>query len=229
MFQYDHRISGLPDYLLRIDANKVSSKAYALKIVCDVLFDCMKQTYNNMSYLKVSILVPSRKIFLIFLKYLKNVHFLDVCGFIIGIEGKNINTIRDITGARIEVFQHDIVHKYRQIELQGSPEEISKACEKIYKIVNKYYFFNQRHAGHGRREESGDRKKRVRLGVRTRKDREERENRDSRRREKEGKNIFDKIKFLQTVIVNMYKFLREKNLLVLLTNHHRKTKKNLLK
>ena len=60
MFQYDHRISGLPDYLLRIEANKVSSKAFALKIVCDVLFDCMKQTYNNMSYLKVSILVPSR-------------------------------------------------------------------------------------------------------------------------------------------------------------------------
>ena len=47
--------------LLRIDAPKVSEKATALKIVCDFLFDNMKQTYQNMSYLKVTILVPSRK------------------------------------------------------------------------------------------------------------------------------------------------------------------------
>jgi hypothetical protein len=28
--------------------------------------------------------------------------------------------------------------------LQGSPENISRATEKIYKIVNKYYFFESR-------------------------------------------------------------------------------------
>jgi len=63
-------------------------------------------------------------------------------GFIIGIEGKNINNIRDISAARIDIYQNDINNKYRQIELQGSPESISKASEKIYKIVNKYYFFS---------------------------------------------------------------------------------------
>jgi hypothetical protein len=66
-----------------------------------------------------------------------------VVGFIIGIEGKNINRIRDMSGAKIDVFQHDINTKYRQIELAGSALDISRATEKIYKIVNKYYFFNQ--------------------------------------------------------------------------------------
>ena len=124
-----------------------------------------------------------------------------MCGFIIGIEGKNINTIRDLTGARIEVFQQDVVHKYRQIELQGSPEEISKACEKIYKIVNKYYFFNQsqkEQLRERRREEGDDRRKRVRLGLKTRKDGNERNERSERNREKEeGKNILSKLNSAQ--------------------------------
>ncbi len=88
-------------------------------------------------------------------------------GFIIGIEGKNINTIRDISGSRIDVYQQDVAHKYRQIELQGSPDEISRAAEKIYKIVNKYYFFNQNREGgdYKRREDSHEgRRKKVRLG-----------------------------------------------------------------
>jgi hypothetical protein len=45
-----------------------------------------------------------------------------------------------VSGARIEVFQHDINDRYRQIELAGSPVDISRAAEKIYKVVNKYYF-----------------------------------------------------------------------------------------
>jgi hypothetical protein len=47
-----------------------------------------------------------------------------------------------MSGARIEVFQHDINDRYRQIELAGSPVDVSRAAEKIYKIVNKYYFIN---------------------------------------------------------------------------------------
>jgi hypothetical protein len=45
-----------------------------------------------------------------------------------------------MSGARIEVYHHDINDKYRQIELAGTPVDISRAAEKIYKIVNKYYF-----------------------------------------------------------------------------------------
>lgn len=68
--------------------------------------------------------------------------YLDVVGFIIGIEGKNINSIRDMTGARIDVFHQDINNKFRQIELAGSCSDIAKASEKIYLIVNKYYYFD---------------------------------------------------------------------------------------
>lgn len=46
-----------------------------------------------------------------------------------------------MSGARIEVFQNDVNERFRQIELSGSPVDIARAAEKIYKIVNKYYFF----------------------------------------------------------------------------------------
>ena len=78
-----------------------------------------------MSYLKVSILIPD-----------------NVIGFIIGIEGKNINSIRDETGARIEVHPQNDSRKYRQIEIAGDPLSISKAAEKIYGITYKYVNFN---------------------------------------------------------------------------------------
>jgi hypothetical protein len=45
-----------------------------------------------------------------------------------------------MSGARIEVYQHNINDKYRQIELAGSTIDLSRATEKIYKIVNKYYY-----------------------------------------------------------------------------------------
>ena len=88
------------------------------------------------------------------------------------------------------MFQHDVCHKYRQIELQGSPEEISKAAEKIDKFVNKYYFFNQRDEEHGhgkrdRRQVEGSyevKRKRVRLGGKSRKDK-----RDASRSQSEGR------------------------------------------
>ena len=91
----------------------------------------MKKLYPKMSFLKVSILIPD-----------------NVIGFIIGIEGKNINTIRDNTGTKIEVHKPNDSKKYRQIEISGSPYNISKAAEQIYVITNKYINFGkpQRHS-----------------------------------------------------------------------------------
>ena len=57
----------------------------------------MKSTYKTMTYLKVSILIPD-----------------NVIGFIIGIDGKNINNIRAETDAKIEVFPQNESKKYRK-------------------------------------------------------------------------------------------------------------------
>ncbi len=72
----------------------------------------------------------------------------------IGIDGKNINKIRDLTDAKVDVKAEDIGGKYRQIELAGKFQidtgksvQISRAAERIYRIVNKYYL-------HGGRERS---------------------------------------------------------------------------
>jgi hypothetical protein len=72
-----------------------------------------------------------------------------------------------MTDTRIDVFQNDIDNKYRQIELQGSPENISRASEKIYKIVNKYYFFESRTISDddGSREDEYRMKKHKNLGI----------------------------------------------------------------
>lgn len=67
---------------------------------------------------------------------------LDVVGFIIGIEGKNINKIRDSSGAKIDVFHENINNRYRQIELAGSVSSLASAAEQIYRFVNKYYYYN---------------------------------------------------------------------------------------
>lgn len=63
--QYTYVVKGFHDNVLRIDANRVSSNAEVLKMVCEHVFKEMKITYPNMTYLKISILVPSRK-FLLF-------------------------------------------------------------------------------------------------------------------------------------------------------------------
>lgn len=63
-------------------------------------------------------------------------------GFIIGIEGKNINKIRDNSGAKIDVFHVNINNLYRQIELAGSVASLATAAEQIYRFVNKYYYCN---------------------------------------------------------------------------------------
>jgi uncharacterized protein YacL (UPF0231 family) len=62
VFQHDYTVTGCHDYVLRIDAPNVVLKAYTMKIACDFIFEEMKHQYDNMSYLKVSVLVPSRKI-----------------------------------------------------------------------------------------------------------------------------------------------------------------------
>lgn len=61
--QFTYLVKGFADNVLRIDANKVSSNAEVLRMVCDFIFKEMKQTYQNMTYLKISILVPSRKFY----------------------------------------------------------------------------------------------------------------------------------------------------------------------
>lgn len=81
---------------------------------------------------------------------------LDVVGFIIGIEGKNINKIRDTSGAKIDVFHENINNRYRQIELAGSVSSLSSAAEQIYRFVNKYYYYNPNQAEN---EEKGDNKR----------------------------------------------------------------------
>lgn len=154
-------MKGFPDNVLRIDANKVSSNAEVLIMVCDFIFKEMRQTYHNMTYLKISILVPSRNILMIifllnkqtsnrriyyyyysFNQIIFYIKILDVVGFIIGIDGKNINKIRDNSGAKIDVFHENINNRYRQIELAGSVTSIANATEQIYRFVNKYYYHN---------------------------------------------------------------------------------------
>ena len=66
-----------------------------------------------------------------------------------------------MTGARIEVYRHNINDKYRQIELAGSTLDLSRAAERIYKIVNKYYYINPNQPK--RNEPSDDRRRMKRL------------------------------------------------------------------
>ena len=123
--QFDYNLPHFPDYIFRLTTHKIYSKGQAIRIISDYLFKEQKLIFKNMSYLKVSILIPD-----------------NVIGFIIGIEGKNINSIRDETGARIEVHPQNDSRKYRQIEIAGDPLSISKAAEKIYGITYKYVNFN---------------------------------------------------------------------------------------
>jgi len=63
---------------------------------------------------------------------------------VIGSDGKNINNIRDNSGAKIEVFQESQYCNYRQIEISSSVSRICDATEMIYKLVNKYVDFNDK-------------------------------------------------------------------------------------
>lgn len=129
--KYDYTLPPFKENIFKLETYSVGSKATAIKIISEYLFQEMKKLYPKMSFLKVSILIPD-----------------NVIGFIIGIEGKNINTIRDNTGTKIEVHKPNDSKKYRQIEISGSPYNISKAAEQIYVITNKYINFGkpQRHS-----------------------------------------------------------------------------------
>lgn len=63
------------------------------------------------------------------------------------------------------MFQSNLNNKFRQIELQGCPENITRAAEKIYKIVDKYYFFDNSSPRDERRDDASslrDRSQRMR-------------------------------------------------------------------
>ena len=111
---------------MKLVTYKIESNALAIKIICDYLFKEMKNTFKTMTYLKVSILVPD-----------------NVVGFVIGIDGKNINTIRAETDAKIEVFPPNESKRYRKIEISGNPHSISAAAERIYCISYKYINFGK--------------------------------------------------------------------------------------
>lgn len=124
--QHDYNISGYSDYVFKLSAYKNHSKAIAIRMICDYLFRELEKTYTRMSFLKITLLVPDH-----------------VIGFIIGIEGKNINSIRDETKARIEVYPPKNSAKFREIEISGSPIDISRASERIFMIEEKYINFNR--------------------------------------------------------------------------------------
>ena len=124
--QYDYTLPHFQEYIFKLATYRISSKANAIKIISDYLFKEMKSTYKTMTYLKVSILIPD-----------------NVIGFIIGIDGKNINNIRAETDAKIEVFPQNESKKYRKIEISGNPYSISRAAERIYCITYKYINFGK--------------------------------------------------------------------------------------
>jgi hypothetical protein len=87
-----------------------------------------------------------------------------------------------MTGARIEVFRHNVNDKYRQIELAGSTLDLSRAAERIYKIVNKYHYIDPTQSK--RNERSDDRRRMKRL--------EDPKRRIRIKKQKRGKNYSQK-------------------------------------
>ena len=123
--QYDYTVPSYQEYVFRFTTYSFESKSTAIKIISEFLFDSLKKIYDNSKYLRLSFLIPD-----------------NVIGFIIGIDGKNINQIRDETNAKIEVFPQNNIRNYRKIEIAGDPEGIAGAANKIYSITKKYFYFN---------------------------------------------------------------------------------------
>ena len=122
---YNYIVPGFNENIFKFTAYSFSSKSTAIKIIAQFLFDELKKIYENTTYLKLSFLIPD-----------------NVIGFIIGIEGKNINQIREETNAKIEVYSPNNSRNYRKIEIAGDPQGIAGAAEKIYSITKKYFYFN---------------------------------------------------------------------------------------
>ena len=123
--QYDYTVPSYQEYIFRFTTYSFENKSIAIKIISEFLFDSLKKIYDNSKYLRLSFLIPD-----------------NVIGFIIGIDGKNINQIRDETNAKIEVFPQNNLRNYRKIEIAGEPEGIAGAANKIYSITKKYFYFN---------------------------------------------------------------------------------------
>ena len=85
----------------------------------------MKQQNDKVTYLKLLFVIPN-----------------NVVGFIIGMNGKNINQIRDETNTKIEVYAPGNSKNYRKIEISGGPQNIADASEKIFEISKRYFYFN---------------------------------------------------------------------------------------
>ena len=119
--RHDYTLPFYQDYVFKISTYSNASRAIAVKIISAFLFSQMEKTYKKMSYIKITLLIPD-----------------NVIRFVIGIEGRNINSIRSESKAKIDVFQSVNRAHYRQIELKGDPESICKASERIFDIEEKY-------------------------------------------------------------------------------------------
>ena len=123
---YNFKLPYYDEYIFKISAVKIYAKSLAIKIISECLFREMEVFYKNMTYLKLTILIPD-----------------NVIGFIIGIDGRNINSIREESRAKIEVFPKLNKGKFRKIDIYGSPDKIFRACERIFNIEEKYIHFNK--------------------------------------------------------------------------------------
>jgi hypothetical protein len=125
---YNYCIPNISEKIFRFTTNFSSEyplKAKAIRIIADFIFDIMKSQSDKVTYLKINFLIPE-----------------NVIGFIIGINGKNINQIREETNAKIEVYSLNNTKNYRKVEISGVPQIIANAAEKIYIITRKYFYFN---------------------------------------------------------------------------------------
>ena len=123
---YNYKLPYYDEYIFKITTVKNYAKSLVIKMISECLFREMGMLYKNMTYLKLTILIPD-----------------NVIGFIIGIDGRNINSIREESRAKIEVFPQLNKGKYRKIDISGNPDKIFRACEKIYNIEEKYINFNK--------------------------------------------------------------------------------------
>jgi len=121
---YNYSVPSFNEKIFKFTTYSISSKSIAIKIISEFLFNALKKLYEKTTYLKLSFLIPD-----------------NVIGFIIGIEGKNINQIREETNAKIEVYSPNNSRNYRKIEIAGDPQGIAGAAEKIYSITKRYFYF----------------------------------------------------------------------------------------
>lgn len=142
--QHDYTLPFYQDYIFKLSTYKTHSKATAVMMISEYLFHELEKTYKKMSYIKITLLIPD-----------------NVIGFVIGIEGRNINAIRSESSAKIEVFQPVSKARFRQIEIKGDPYCISKASERIFSIEEKYINFGKRIRGHTRSRSNSQRRQKA--------------------------------------------------------------------